>query len=312
MMSSRFTNNKRVVWLAGDLLPAKDAKIYALSPTCQYGLSVFEVVRCYLNSTNNQLLAFRLKDHLERIFQSAKVMRLRPKYTLSEVQNAFIETIIANRYMEDITVRIVFFVNEFGSWSSECDCEMLIAPIPRGRAYDSDTGITCCVSSWERISDKSLPPRVKAGPNYINSRMAQLEAKNNGFDSALFLNREGKLSEAPGSCVFIVRRGELITPPITASILESITRDTIIKIARNDLGLSVIERDIDRTELYVCDEVFLCGTTMEVVPVLSVDNIVVGSGKAGPLTKTIKQRYFDIVRGKVDAYKEWLSSLNKS
>jgi len=214
--------------------------------------------------------------------------------------------------MEDITVRIVFFINEFGGWDSEYDCEMLIAPIPRGRAYDSKVGITCCVSSWERISDKSLPPRVKAGPNYLNSRMAQLEAKNNGFDSALFLNREGKLSEAPSSCVFIVRRGELITPPVTASILESITRDTIIKIARNDLGLSVIERDIDRTELYICDEIFLCGTTMEIVPVISVDKMAVGNSKKSQLTKTIKQRYFDVVRGKVDAYKEWISPLNKS
>lgn len=306
------TNNKKVVWMAGDLLPAEDAKIYALSPTCQYGINVFEVVRCYLNSANNQLLAFRLKDHLERLFQSAKVMRLRPKYTLPEIQDALIETVTANKYMEDITVRIVFFVNEFGGWDSEYDCEMMIAPVPRGRAYNSDTGITCCVSSWERISDKSLPPRVKAGPNYVNSRMAQLEAKNNGFDSALFLNREGKLSEAPGSCVFIVRRGELITPPITASILESITRDTVIKIARNDLELSVIERDIDRTELYICDEIFLCGTTMEIVPVISVDKMVVGDGKEGLLTKTIKQKYFDIVRGKVDAYKEWISLVNKS
>ena len=298
--------------MAGNLLPAEEAKIHALSPTCQYGLNVFEVVRCYLNSANNELLAFRLKDHFERILQSAKVMRLRPKYTLPEMQNAFIKTIVANRYMEDITARIVFFVNEFGSWNSEYDCEMLIAPIPRGRAYDSDAGITCCVSSWERISDKSLPPRVKAGPNYINSRMAQLEAKNNGFDSALFLNREGKVSEAPGSCIFIVRRGELITPPVTASILESITRDTIIKIARHDLGLSVVERDVDRTELYICDEIFLCGTTMEIVPVLSVDKVTVGDGKEGPLTKAVKQKYFDVVRGKVDAHKEWVLYLDKN
>jgi branched-chain amino acid aminotransferase len=306
------TDDKKVVWLGGNLLFSKDAKICILSPTCQYGLNVFEVVRCYLSSANNQLLAFRLKNHLERLFQSAKVMRLKPKYMLSEVQNAFIETIIANNYMEDITVRIVLFINEFGGWASEYDCEMLIAPLPRGRIYDSNAGITCCVSSWERISDRALPPRVKAGANYLNSRMAQLEALSNGFDSALLLNREGKVSETPSSCIFIVRRGELITPPVTASILESITRDTIIKIARNDLKLTVVERDIDRTELYICDEIFLCGTTIEIVPVLSVDKIAVGYGETGLLTKTIKQKYFDIVRGKVDAYKEWLFKITRS
>jgi branched-chain amino acid aminotransferase len=238
-------------------------------------------------------------------------MRLRPKYTASEIQSAFVDAIIANRYMEDIYVRIVLFVDEPGSWTYKGDCEMMIAPLPRGRAYDSKMGITTCVSSWERINDRSISPRIKAGANYINSRMAQLDALDNGFDSALFLNREGKISEAPGSCIFVVRGGKLITPPITASILESVTRDTIIDIAKNDFGLNVIERDIDRTELYICEEIFLCGTTVEIVPVISVDRIIVGDGKVGKLTKSIRQRYFDIARGKVDAYKEWIFPINE-
>ena len=304
-------SNERVLWLAGRLVPDKDAKLNVMSPTCQYGINVFEGVRCYLNDDGNQLLPFRLKDHIDRLFQSAKIMRLRPKYTASEIQSAFLDTIIANGYMEDISVRIVFFVNEPGSWAYNGDCEMIIAPIPMGRAFNSKMGITTCVSSWERINDRSVSPRIKAGANYINSRMAQLEALDNGFDSALFLNREGKVSEAPGSCIFIMRRGELITPPITASILESITRETIIDIAKNDFDLTVIERDIDRTELYICDEIFLCGTAVEIVPVVSVDKIIVGDGEAGALTKSIKQRYFDIVRGKVNAYKEWILPVNE-
>jgi len=238
-------------------------------------------------------------------------MRLRLKYTASEIQSAFVDTIIANGYMEDISVRITFYINELTNWAYKGDCEMMIAPIPIGRAYNSEIGITACVSSWERINDRSVSPRIKAGANYINSRMAQLEALDNGFDSALFLNREGKISEAPGSCIFIVRRGELITPPITASILESITRDTVIDIAKNDIGITVVERDIDRTELYICDEIFLCGTAAEITPVVSVDKIIVGDGKPGEITNSINQRYFDIVRGKVEAYKEWLLPVNE-
>ena len=304
-------STERVLWLAGRLVPEKDAKIHVLSPTCQYGINVFEGIRCYLSDSGNQLLAFRFKDHLDRLFRSAKILRLSLKYTASEIQSAFIDTIIANGYMEDISVRITFYINELTNWAYKGDCEMMIAPIPMGRAYNSEIGITACVSSWERISDRSVSPRIKAGANYINSRMAQLEALDNGFDSALFLNREGKVSEAPGSCIFIVRDGALITPPITASILESITRDTVIDIAKDDIGLTVIERDIDRTELYICDEIFLCGTAAEITPIVSVDKIIVGDGKPSEITKSISQRYFDIVRGKVEAYKEWLLPVNE-
>ncbi len=294
------------LWLAGHLVSDKDAKIHVMSPTCQYGINVFEGVRCYLHNETDQLLAFRLNDHLNRLFQSAKILRLIPKYTDSEIQNAFLGTIIANKYMEDISVRIVFFINQSGNWAYKDKCEMMIAPMPMKRAFNSKPGITACVSSWERISDRSVSPRIKAGANYINSRMAQLEALDNGYDSALFLNRDGKLSEAPGSCIFIVRQGTLITPPITASILESITRDTIIRIVKNDFGLNVVERDIDRTELYISDEIFLCGSAVEIVPVISVDRIIIGDGMIGALTKSIKQRYFDVIRGKVNAYKNWL------
>ena len=304
-------STKRVLWLAGHLVPDKDAKIHILSPTCQYGINVFEGVRCYLSDSGNQLLAFRFKDHINRLFRSAKILRLRSKYTYSEIQNAFIDTIIANEYMEDISVRITLYISELTNWAYKGDCEMMIAPIPMGRTYNSKVGITACVSSWERINDRSVSPRIKAGANYINSRMAQLEALENGYDTALFLNIEGKISEAPGACIFIVRDGTLITPSISSSILESITRNTIIHIAKDDFGLTVVERDIDRTELYISDEVFLCGTAAEITPIVSVDKIIIGDGKPGKITKSIKQRYFDIVRGKIKAYKDWLLPVNQ-
>ena len=301
---------ERILWLADRLVPEKDARIHILSPTCQYGINVFEGIRCYLNGTNNKLLAFRFEDHINRLFRSAKILRLRPKYVASEIQSATIDTIAANAYMNDISVRITLYINELSNWSYKGDCEIMIAPIPMGRAYSSERGITACVSSWERISDRSVSPRIKAGANYINSRMAQLEALENGYDSALFLNKDGTLSEAPGACIFIVRENALITPPTTASILESITRDTIIKIAKNDFALTVIEREIDRTELYISDEIFLCGTAAEITPIISVDKIIIGDGKPGKITNCIKERYFDIARGKVEAYKEWIFQVN--
>ena len=302
---------ERVLWLAGRLVAEKDAKIHVLSPTCQYGINVFEGIRCYLSDSSNQLLAFRFKDHINRLFRSAKILRLKLKYTASEIQSAFIDTIIANGYMEDISVRITFYINEPTNWAYKGDCEMMIAPIPMGRVYNSEKGITACVSSWERISDRAVSPRIKAGANYINSRMAQLEALEDGYDTALFINREGKVSEAPGACIFIVRDGALITPPITSSILESITRDTVIDIGKNNFGLTVVERDVDRTELYISDEIFLCGTAAEITPIVSVDKIIVGDGKPGEITNTISQRYFDIVRRKVGTYKKWFLLVNE-
>jgi branched-chain amino acid aminotransferase len=292
-------------------MPENDANVHVLSPTFQYGINVFERVRCYLNDSGNQLLVFRLDDHMGRLFQSAKILRLKPSYAASEIHDALVDTVTANGYMEDIAVHIILFISERGSWAYKGDCEMLMVAFPMGRAHDPKVGINACISSWERIDDRSISPRVKAGANYLNSRMAQIEALENGFDSALLLNREGKVAEAPGSCIFIVRQNVLITPPVTASILESITRDTIINIAMNDLGLTVRERDIDRTELYVCDEIFLCGTTMEIVPVVSVDKLAVGHGEAGPLTMSIRGRYFDIVRGKVDAYSGWVLPISR-
>jgi branched-chain amino acid aminotransferase len=303
--------NKKIFWLGGRLVQENEAKINILSPSCQYGINFFEVVRCYLDYKGRQLLAFRLNDHISRLFQSAKILRLKIKYTPAEIKKAFTDTVIANSYKEDISVRIFFFINKPESWSYRGDCEMLIAPVPKGRVYDSKIGINACISSWERINDLSVSPRVKAGANYLNSRMAQLEAIENGYDTAIFLNRENKVCEAPGACIFIVRGGKLVTSTITSSILESITRDTIIKIAKNDLNLEVSEREIDRTELYICDEIFLCGTTTEIVPVISVDKIVIKNGTPGEITKKLEKRYFEIVRGKVRAYNEWLLAINE-
>lgn len=303
-------HDDRRIWLAGKLVAAKDATMPAMSPTCQYGLNVFEVVRCYLSTNGRQLLPFRLDEHLTRLFQSCRILQMTPTMGPEDVKAALVETIKANGYSEDMSARLVFYVNGEGSWTGPTACELMIAPIAKGRAYDKP-GITCCVSSWERISDRNLAPRAKVGANYINSRMAQLEAGRNHYDTCLFLNRAGQVAEGPGSCFFMVRNGKLITPPITASILESITRDAILEIARHDLGLQVEERDIDRTELYLCEEAFFCGTTIEITPVVSIDRFELTPNGAGPITARLTEAFFEVARGRSIRHPNWNTPLHR-
>ncbi len=223
---------------------------------------------------------------------------------------SFVEVIKANNFKEDIAVRQTIFLDGFGSWFATGPTNMFIAPIPKARLNPFNSkGIKCCVSSWERINDNSMSPRVKVGANYINSRAAQLEALQNNYDSAIFLNNQGKVAEGPGSCLFIFRNNKLITPLLTASILESITRETIIEIAKNDLGLDFEERDIDRTELYIADEVFLCGSAIEINAIVNIDGYTIGSGEKGEISKRLHQLYLEIASGKVEKYSKWLTSI---
>lgn len=300
----------RLIWLDGKIVHLKDATINVLSPTSQFGANVFEGIRCYWNEQNQQLYAFRLSEHYKRLKNSMKMFRIDDKYSVDDLKQGLIDVIKANEYKEDIAVRQTVFIDGFGSWSSKGPTNMFIAPIPKGRQLNpSKLGIKCCISSWERISDKNISPKIKVGANYINSRMAQLEALENGYDSAIFMNNQGKIAEGPGSCFFIVRDGVLITPPLNASVLESITRDTIIKLARAVLNVEVVERDIDRTELYMCDEAFLCGSAVEVLPVLNIDGISVGEGTLGRLTKSIKSMYLNVVSGEIEGYEKWLTPI---
>lgn len=303
--------NDRYIWLNGEIVNVENAKINVLSPTSQFGVNVFEGIRCYWNKDENQLYAFRLQEHFDRLKSSQKLLYMEDTFTIGELKKAFINVIKANEYKEDIAVRQTLFIDGFGSWSSRGPVNMFVAPIPKAKTNPeyNKRGLHCCVSSWQRINDNSISPRIKCGANYINSRMAQLEALKNGYDTTIFLNNHGTVSEGPGSCLFIVRDGKLITPLITDSVLESITRDTIIKIAKEVLKIEVIERAVDRTELYMCDEAFLCGSAMEITPIFSVDRYDIGNGKQGEVTAKIHQLYLDIVLGKVEEYKKWLTPI---
>lgn len=300
----------RRIWFKGEILDVNDAKINILAPTSQFGLNVFEGIPCYWNDEENQLYAFRLDDHYDRLLRSVKLIQLDCKYTKNDMVKAFTDVIKANEYDENLSVRQTLFVDGFGSWGSDGPVDMFVAPIPKGKtsAEYNKKGLNICVTSWSRISDKNLSPRIKCGANYINSRVGQREALRNGYDTCIFLNEFGKVAEGPGSCFFIVKNGTVITPQLTDSVLESITRDTIIKIAK-DKGYPVIERTIDRTELYTCEESFLCGSAMEITPVLSIDKYIIGDGSIGKITKELHLTYLDIARGKLKQYENWVTPI---
>lgn len=299
----------RRIWFKGEILNVNDAKINILSPTSQFGLNVFEGIPCYWNDDEQQLYAFRLDAHYSRLMRSAKLIQIDNPYNVDELKQAFIDVIKANEYYQNLSVRQTLFVDGFGSWGSSEPVGMFIAPIPKGgmsKEYNKK-GLNACITSWRRISDNNLSPRIKCGANYINSRVGQREALRNGYDTCIFLNEYGKVSEGPGSCFFMVRDGVLITPKLTDAVLESITRDTVIEIAKY-LGIKVEERTIDRTELYTCDEAFLCGSAMEVTPIYSIDRYQI-SDKAGKITSNIHKTYLDIAMGKVGKYKKWVTPI---
>lgn len=300
----------RFIWYKGEIVNVNDAKINILAPTAQFGLNVFEGIPCYWNDEQKQLYAFRLDDHYDRLLRSARLIQINCPYTKEDLKKALIDVIKANEYDENLSVRQTLFVDGFGSWGSAEPVDMFVAPIPKEKTSSeyNKKGLNCCVTSWRRISDTTLSPRIKCGANYINSRVGQREALRNGYDTCIFLNEAGKVAESPGSCFFMVVNGTLTTPMLTDSVLESITRDTVIKLAKAK-GIPVVERTIDRTELYTCDEAFLCGSAMEITPVLSIDKYIVGNGSAGNITTSLHKWYLEVARGLNKDLMDWVTPI---
>ena len=300
---------QRFYGMDGQVVPMAQAVIPIHSPAAKYGLNVFEGFRGYWNEARGEVFVFRCEAHYRRLFESARMLWIPAPWTPQALREHLVEVARANAPRADIQLRHGIYLGgdaEFGSTSASGH---FVIVNPRGRAFDATRGISAGVSTWGRIDDTDLPPRVKAGPNYLNSRMALLEARRHGYDTALLLGRDGKVAEAPTACLFMVRHGTVRTPPVTASILESVTRDTVITLLRDELGEAVGHTTIDRTELYVADELFLVGTAAEVVPVVSVDGLTIGSGEPGPLTRRVQQLYDDVVRGRLPRYEHWLTPI---
>lgn len=297
----------KYLFLNGQFVAYEDAKIHVLTPATKYGATVYEGIRGYWVPEDNELYLFRLDDHLKRLFHSMEMTWMKSPYTLDEFKKHAINLIKKNEFKQDTHIRIMVFVlSDDGTMISTEPIGTAIAALPMGRISNkSETGLHCAVSSWRRISDNSTPPRIKCAGNYQNSRLAGIQVSLDGFDNVIILNENGKVSEGAGSNIFIIRKGIPLTPAVTSNILEGITRDTIICLFDEKHGLKTIEREIDRSELYVADEIFYCGSASEIVPIVSVDRHKISEGRMGPLTKAVKKSYLDLVRGKVADHKDW-------
>ena len=298
------------VWIRGKNIDEDKAVVNVMSPTAQFGLNVFEGIRGYWNEDEEVLYIFKLKEHIDRLLESCKLVSISTPYTKEEIIEAIKSNIIANNFKNtDIALRVTVFADGIGSWHSVENFDMFVSPIRRKRTdINNLKGLKASISSWQRINDNILPPRAKLGANYINGRYAYLQAKADGYDVPLFLGNDGKITESSGACVFIVKNGKLITPDITSSILESITRKFIIECAK-DMGYEVEERKLDRTELYLADEVFLVGTAAEITPIVKVDKFIIGNGEVGTITKKLLKDYLDIVSGKNKKYIKYLTPI---
>ncbi len=300
------TANPKYVWLDGKLTPWADATIHMTQAGTAGVSSVFEGIRAYWNADKKKLYVFRLDAHLDRLAQSIRLMRMGQAVSTAQIKQGIVELVRANECADDTYVRPLAFIESAFFGSAPGDTARVVVNTQSWPSRLKSGKVNhACVTSWTRISDNVMPPRVKASANYLNSRLASEEARRNGYDTALFLQPTGKVAEGPGACLMLVRDGNLITPSATSGILESITRATLIELCQNVLGLKVIEREVDRTELYVAAEAFLCGTGAEITPIVSVDRLPVGAGEMGPLTKRIESLYHDLVRGIDARCPEW-------
>jgi branched-chain amino acid aminotransferase len=288
----------------GIAMPFHEARIHPLALGVAFGIAVFEGIRAYRNPETGGFAVFRLEEHLQRLAQGMKVMRFADPPSVDVLRSAVLEVIRLNQPDDDAYLRVQVQIEAMGMMATTGPVGWIAAALPRERSAKFATGLSACISSWTRIADNAMPPRVKASANYHASRLATLQAKSDGYDSAILLTARGKVSEAAAACLFLVRDGVLVTPGKSSDILESVTRATVLQLAA-ELGIPCEERDVDRTELYMADEVFLCGTGQELVAVTQVDRLKVGDGVPGAMTRRLQAAYEAVVRGTTTAHPEW-------
>jgi branched-chain amino acid aminotransferase len=305
------------VWKNGELIDWNDARVHVMAHVVNYGSSVFEGIRCY--RTERGSAVFRLTEHMQRLRNSAKVYRMETPYSREDYCDAALE-LVRQSGMEECYLRPVILRGldedkpSFGVNPFPAPVDSFIAAWEWGKYLGDEAlenGIDVCVSSWTRISSNTLPTMAKAGANYMNSQLIKMEAKLGGFSEGIALDDRGYVSEGSGENIFLVNNGKLITPPLGAAILPGITRDSVIKIAR-EMGIEVVETTIQRAALYLADELFFTGTAAEISPIRSVDRIPVGSGKRGEMTAALQDEFFKIIRAERQAPKgaDWLTFVN--
>jgi branched-chain amino acid aminotransferase len=306
------TVHPKFAFFEGNIVPISEAKIDIRTNALQYGTAIFEGIRSYWNKEKKCNFVFRMRDHFLRMQKNAKIMLIDIKYSPDELCDITVELLRKEDYKEDAYIRPFAYNSslQIGPKLINTDKDLFIYSIPLGEYLDLSKGIDVCISSWTRISDNSIPPRAKISGSYVNSAIQKTEALMNGYDEAIVLSSDGQhVSEGSAMNIFMVRNKKLITPPINDDILEGVTRDTVIEIAKQKLDIETIERSIDRTELYLADELFFCGTGAQVSAIGSVDKRKIGNGKIGKITKKIQELYFKVVKNELEEYGSWCTKV---
>lgn len=302
----------RFAYFEGSVRPIEEAKISVMNQTLNYGTGCFGGLRGYWNEEQRQLYVFRIVDHFRRFLNSAKLLLAQLPYTPEDLAAITVEVLRAEEWSQNCYIRPLAYKadSSISVRLHNLQDRVTIFSEAAGPYRYTDHGVQICTSSWRRVDDTAIPARGKLTGAYINSSFIKSEAALAGYDDAIVLNQDGHVSEGSAANFMMVRNDALITPPATDNILEGITRRTIIQLAREELGLHVVERTIDRSELYLADEAFFCGTGAQVTPIASIDHRPVGDGEIGPITRSVRDLYFDIVYGRQPRFHNWLTAVH--
>lgn len=299
-----------ICYFEGAWVPMRDARVSIMTHAFMYGTATFEGIRAYWNAEQGKLYGLKIREHVERIRQSCRILLMQDVPSVDELTGLIVETIRRNGFREDAYIRPSFYksTRAIGVRLHNLENELYIIAVPFGNYIDTDAGVRVMTSSWRRNADDALPARGKIVGGYVNMAFQKSEAELNGYDEAVVLTADGHVNEASAANLFMVRDGVALTPPVSDDLLEGVTRKAIFEVLANE-GIPVEVRSIDRSELYVADEVLLCGTGVQISPVIEVDHRPVGSGEIGPIGRLIRDRYFDAVRGRLPQYGHWLTPI---
>ncbi len=300
-----------ICYFEGDWVPMRDANVSIMTHAFMYGTATFEGIRAYWNADEQRLYGLKIREHVERIRRSCRILFMRDVPSVDELTGLIVETIRRNGFRQDVYIRPSFYksTRAIGVRLHELENELYIIAIPFGDYIATDTGIRVMTSTWRRNADDALPARGKIVGGYVNMAFQKTEAELSGFDEAIVLTADGHVNEASAANLFVVRDGVALTPPVSDDLLEGVTRKAVIELLGNE-GVPVEVRSIDRSELYVADELFLCGTGVQISSVVEVDHRAVGSGEIGPISRLVSERYFDAVRGRLPAYSHWVTPID--
>ena len=299
-----------VCYFEGEWVAMRDAKVSIMTHAFMYGTATFEGIRGYWNADQGTLYGLKLREHVERIRQSCRILLMKDVPSVDELTRLIVETVRRNGFREDVYIRPSFYksTSAIGVRLHDLENELYIIALPFGNYIDTESGVRVMTSTWRRNADEALPARGKIVGGYVNMAFQKTEAELNGFDEAIVLTAGGHVNEASAANVFVVRDGVALTPPVSDDLLEGVTRKAIFEILANE-GIPLEVRSLDRSELYVADEMFLCGTGVQVSSVVEVDHRPVGSGQIGPIGRLVRDRYFDAVRGRLPEYAHWLTAI---